>query len=195
VSRAAALALLVTAAMACGRTPEPKPASAEGTAPAPPGEAAPAETAAPLPTSTVTLYFPSDSADMLAGEPREIAETARPVDRGAQILAALLEGPQAPGALPAFPEGTTLRRLWVREDGTAYADFSDELAKGMTGGSADELLTLYAIVDSLTLNVPEIKRVGVLVAGRERDTLGGHVDVRRPLPPNRSLVAKSAAKE
>jgi spore germination protein GerM len=193
VRRAAAIALLVAVAAACGRAPKPETAGA--TAPAPSTEAPPADTAAPLPTSTVTLYFPSATADMLAGEPRELAQTPRPVDRGAQILAALLEGPQGPGALPAFPEGTTLRRLWVRDDGTAYADFSEELSRGMTGGSSDELLTLYAIVDSLALNVPEIKRVGVLVAGRERDTLGGHVDVRRPLVPNRSLVAKSAAKE
>jgi hypothetical protein len=54
----------------------------------------------------------------------------------------------------------------------------------MTGGSADELLTVYAIVDSLTANVPQIRRVGLLVGGRERDTLAGHVDIRRPLPPH-----------
>jgi spore germination protein GerM len=143
--------------------------------------------------ASVTLYFPSAADDRLEAETREIVDTKRPADRGAQILTALLEGPQSNAALPAVPPGTTLRRLWVREDGNAYADFSEELASGLTGGSADELLTVYAIVDSLTSNVPSIRRVGILVAGRERETLGGHVDVRRPLLPNSSLAPQAKA--
>lgn len=159
----------------------------------PSGSAAPGDVDAgsgePLAKATVNLYFPSASAERLVAERREIIETPRPADRGAQILAALLEGPQSSEALPAVPEGTTLYRLWVRDDGTAYADFSGELAQGLAG-SSQEILTLYAIVDSLAMNVPEIKRVAVLVNGRERETLGGHVDVRRPLPPEPDLVAQ-----
>lgn len=153
----------------------------------------PAGDDAALAKSSVTLYFPSDSSQLLGADPREIVETGGPAERGGQILAALLAGPKGEGLLRAVPEGTELRRLWVRDDGTAYADFSEELVQGMTGGTSDELLTLYAIVDSLTLNVSEIKRVGVLVNGRERDTLGGHVDIRRPLVTDRTLIA--AAKE
>ena len=59
----------------------------------------------------------------------------------------------------------------------------------ISGGSSGEILTVYAIVDSLTSNVPAIRRVGILVAGRERDTLG-HLDLRRPLPADLTLVAK-----
>jgi hypothetical protein len=62
-------------------------------------------------------------------------------------------------------------------------------------GSSEEILTLYAIVDSLAMNVPEIKTVAVLINGRERDTLGGHIDVRRPLPPDPTLVANAPSKE
>ena len=143
----------------------------------------------PLSTSTVTLYFPSAQHDGLATESREIVDTARPADRGTQIVAALIEGPKTEGLLPAVPPGTTLRQLWVREDGNAFADFSEELASGTAGGSSDEILTVYAIVDSLTSNVPAIRRVGILVAGRERDTLG-HLDLRRPLPADLTLAAK-----
>jgi len=81
----------------------------------------------------------------------------------------------------------------VRDDGNAYADFSEDLMGVATGGSSDEILTVYAIVDSLAANVPEIRRVGILVAGRERETLG-HLDLRRPLPPDLTLVAAAPAK-
>ena len=130
---------------------------------------------------------------MLAVETREIVDTKRPADRGAQIVAALLDGPKTEGALPAVPRGTTLRQLWVRDDGNAYADFSEELLAGTNAGSSDEILTVYAIVDSLTANVPAIHKVGILVAGRERDTFG-HLDLRRPLPPDLTLAAAPRAK-
>jgi spore germination protein GerM len=180
---------------ACGRngaTHEPVPAT-------PPAEAPPATTqeptvAAPLEKASVTLYFPSATGGGLAAETREIVDTKRAADRGAQILAALLEGPKTEGALPAFPPDTTLRQLWVREDGNAYADFSEEFMGGASGGSADQILTVYAIVNSLTQNVPDIKRVGILVSGRERATFG-HLDLSRPLPPDLTLAAKKEATE
>lgn len=150
--------------------------------------------AAALTKASVRLYFPSANDDGLAVETREIFDTKRPADRGVQILAALLAGPQTPGALPAFPEGTTLRQLWVEDDGNAFVDFSPELASHAGAGSADELLTVYAIVDSLTQNVSEIRRVGILVAGSERDTLG-HVDIRRPLPADLSYAQQAKATE
>jgi spore germination protein GerM len=137
--------------------------------------------------ASVTLYFPSAAGDTLVAETREIVDTKAPADRGAQIIAALLDGPHTEGALPAVPPGTTLRHLWVRDDGNAYADFSEELLGGTNAGSWDEILTVYAIVDSLTENVPTIRRVGILVAGQERQTFG-HLDLSRPLPPDLKLA-------
>jgi len=188
VTRRAVAGLGLVLLLACGgkergRQPAAAAEPAAGVAPA-----KAEETAAPLAKSKLTIYFPSASADKLTTETREVVETVRPADRGTQVLAELLEGPREKGALAAVPDGTTLRRLWVREDGTAFADFSDELASGMNGGSADEILAVYAIVDSLTANVPEIRRVGILVAGRERETLGGHLDLRRPLGPDMTLA-------
>ncbi len=194
MTRAVAIPLVLALLAACdpGRPTSSRPAPE---APRPAAEAPEKSGAAPLEKSSVTLYFPSAAGDSLEAETREIVDTKRPADRGAQIIAALLEGPQSSEALTAVPPGTTLRRLWVRDDGNAYADFSEELASGLTGGSADEILTVYAIVDSLTENVPSIRRVGILVAGRERETLGGHLDVRRPLPPDRSLASQAKAAE
>ena len=186
--------LLVALLPACGgqnkTAPEPVPATP------PPADAAAAtpQDETPLVRASVTLYFPSATGDTLAAETREIVDTKRPADRGAQILAALLEGPKTGGALAAVPKDTTLRQLWVRDDGNAYADFSEEFMTGATGGSADEILTVYAIVNSLTQNVPAIRRVGILVSGRERATFG-HLDLGRPLPPDLTLAAKAKTTE
>ena len=187
-----AASLLVVTLPACSgddkSQPESVPASPPENVVANEAEALPEDTP-PLAKSSVTLYFPASDGATLTAETREIVDTKRPADRGAQILSALIEGPMGEGALPAVPTGTTLRRLWVRSDGSAYADFSDELATGLTGGSAEEIRTVYAIIDSLTVNVPAIQRVGILVGGRERETLG-HLDLRRPLLPDLSLAPK-----
>jgi len=197
VTRAVAAALaaaLAACAQACGGGAN---APATSPAPAPSAETAASDApadAAPLASSSVTLYFPSASDDGLVVETRDIVDTKRPADRGAQIIAALLEGPTNAAGLPAFPPGTTLRHLWVRADGNAYADFSEELAAGLSGGSAEEIRTVYAIVDSLTANVPAIQRVGILIAGRERES-AGHLDLRRPLPPDLSLASHAKSTE
>lgn len=195
--RAVALRALsaIAIAAACGRGPAPAREDAAPRAGAP-AQPPPAEAAADAPTApaaaskaSVTLWFPSATDDTLVAETREIVDTVRPADRGTQILTALIEGPKTGAALPALPAATSLRQLWIRSDGTAYADFSGDLAAGMTGGSEDEILAAYAIVESLASNIPSIRRVGILVDGREKETLGGHLDIRRPLVPDPKLRA------
>jgi hypothetical protein len=56
------------------------------------------------------------------------------------------------------------------------------------GGSTQELLTVYSLVNTLTVNLPTIAAVQILIDGREADTLAGHVDLRRPLRKNEALI-------
>ena len=88
----------------------------------------------------------------------------------------------------AIPEGVTLKTVLLSEKGDAFVDFSAELSTKHTGGSLDELLTVYSIVNALTMNLPAVTSVQVLVDGKEVDTLVGHVDLRRPLTKNVSWV-------
>lgn len=185
--RAAAAAALLAAALApaCDRsaprgTEEAAPAEA---APAPPSE----DEVESLGRKPVVLYFPSSSSSRLVGEPREILRTPRPGDQAKQILSDLLAGPRGDSALAAVPTGTKLRQVYVLPNGTAYADFSQELKSAIGAGSDDEILTVYSIVNSVTLNIPQIFRLGILVEGRPCESLNGHLDLRRPLPPDRDL--------
>jgi spore germination protein GerM len=136
----------------------------------------------------VLVYFPSTTGDGLVGEAHEIFMTPAPGDRAKQILADLISGPTSGTALRALPPGTQLRQVYVLEQGTAYVDLSADLKRGIGGGSTEELFTVYSIINSVALNIPEIRRVGILVEGQPVDTLNGHLDLRRPLPPDLSVV-------
>ena len=69
-----------------------------------------------------------------------------------------------------------------------FVDLSRDVVTAHPGGSLDELLTVYSIVNALTMNLPAVTSVQVLVDGKEVDTLVGHVDLRRPLTKNVSWV-------
>ena len=147
----------------------------------------------PLRTATVEIYFPSARKDGLLGEFRQIFDTATPGDRAKQIIADLISGPTSGACLRAVSPSTRLRQVYVLSDGTAYVDFSSELTEGFGGGSMRELLTVYAIVDSVALGIREVHRVAILVNGRPLETMNGHLDLRRPLKPNPRLILGSIA--
>jgi sporulation and spore germination protein len=148
-----------------------------------------AETAAPMLGRKIKarLFYVSDDGTRLKGVEREIV-----YGEGAAAQAQLVVNAQlAPAAAPlvsAIPPGTTLRALYLSAKGEAYVDLSRQIAAGHAGGSLDELLTVYTIVNALTSNLPAVTAVQVLVDGKEVDTLAGHVDLRRPLARNLALV-------
>jgi spore germination protein GerM len=89
-----------------------------------------------------------------------------------------------------IPEGTTLRAFYVTDSGDAFVDLSTEVSSRHSGGSSAELLTVYAVVNAVTANLPTIHRVQILIDGREADTLAGHIDLRSPLERDVSIVSK-----
>ncbi len=145
----------------------------------------------PLPRNSVEIYFPSALKNGLVGEFREIFATSSPGDRAKQIVADLISGPTSPEALRALPPDVRLRQAYVLDSGVAYLDFNAALTESVGGGSMEELLVVYSIVDSVVLNIPEIKRVGILVNGQPLETLNGHIDLRHPLPADHELILGS----
>jgi hypothetical protein len=158
-------------------------------------DAEPESNLEPMRRASVRVHYPAASGFGLIAEEHEIFETASPVDRAKQILADLISGPFGSSAVRALPEGARLRQVYVLADGIAWIDFSEELRSGMGGGSAQEQLVVYSIVNSLAGNVPEIRRVGLLINGNPIDTLNGHLDLRRPLPPDPKLLLGAARAE
>jgi spore germination protein GerM len=143
---------------------------------------------------TATLYFVSEDGLALIGTQREVPFGEGTLDQARHILEAQLG--QAPAPLAsAIPEGTQLRALYVTERGDAFVDLSGDARTNHTGGTLDELFTVYAIVDALTVNLPAITRVQILVEGKEVDTLAGHVDLRHPLQKSLQWIRTDSEKD
>lgn len=151
--------------------------------------------AAPSPTAPATpgrkikarLYYVSENGAHLTAIERDVAYGEGPAAQAQAIINAQI-APVTEPLVSAVPPGARLRALYVTERGDAYVDLSREVIAGHSGGSLDELLTVYTIVDVLTTNLPAITAVQVLVDGKEVETLAGHVDLRRPLSKNLAWV-------
>ncbi len=139
-----------------------------------------------------TLFYISDDGMQLVEFERRLEQRAEPAAQARVILEAQLADPPAP-LLSPIPPGTRLLALYLTERGDAFVDLSEEVALGHSGGSLEELFTVYAIVNALTTNLPAINAVQILINGREVDTLVGHVDLQRPLERNMQWVADPEA--
>jgi len=133
------------------------------------------------------LYYVADDGLRLASVEREVAYGEGALEQAREIIAAQV-APVVDPLVSAVPAGTTLRALFLTEHGEAYVDLSKEVATAHPGGTMNELLTVYTIVNALTENLPAVTSVQLLVDGKEVDTLAGHVDLRRPLTKNLTYV-------
>ena len=136
---------------------------------------------------TATLFYAAPDGQALLPVRREIPLAEGVVAQGREILLSQL-GPPPEGQQSVIPSGTELRSFYVTERGDAFVDLGNRISTGHPGGSLTELLTVYSIVNAVTANLPAIQRVQLLIEGKEVDTIAGHVDIRRPLTRDASLV-------
>jgi spore germination protein GerM len=137
--------------------------------------------------SVVHLYFSDEENSFLTAEKRVFFNADRPAEFGKIIIEALIEGPRK-GLVRTIPTGTKLRALYITQERIAFVDFSDTVKEGDPGGVKSELLTIFSIVNSLVLNMPQVDAVKILINGNESMTLAGHVDLRFPFKANMLLI-------
>ena len=185
----AALAGVVAAGVWVGRTWLPQWRSR----PIEPAPQTPAAATAEGPAETrkiqATLFYVSADGMRLAAVQREIPYGEGAAEQARQILRELLQPPPPPYK-SAIPAGTRLREVFLSGRGEAFVDLSREIGIGHVGGSLTEAFTVYAIVNTLTTNLPAVTGVQILVEGQEVDTLAGHIDTRHPLRKNLRWVQK-----
>ncbi|MCA1733442.1 MAG: GerMN domain-containing protein [Acidobacteria bacterium] len=136
----------------------------------------------------VVLYFGGPSG-LLVPETRTLPLPESNAAAAALIAAAVIEG-SANSAVPRlFPPDATVRAAWLLPEGTAVVDLGGEtLETGWDTGSTLEMSAAYSLVQSLAANLPEVKRVRILIGGEQAATLGGHLDLGRSLQPRSSMV-------
>lgn len=133
------------------------------------------------------LFYVGTDGTKLVSVERDVPFGEDTVEQAKAIISAQI-APVADPLLSAVPPGTALRAIFVTEKGDAYVDLSGEASSAHPGGSLNELLTVYTIVNALTANLPAVAGVQILIGGKEVDTLAGHVDLRRPLAGDLSWV-------
>jgi spore germination protein GerM len=95
------------------------------------------------------------------------------------------------GLGPTLAPETKVLDVFVTARGVAYVDLSKQVVTGHPGGSEAERMTVYSVVNSLSTSFPAVKRVQILVEDKPAETLAGHVDLTRPLPPDMTVLAAS----
>ena len=137
--------------------------------------------------SAAHLYFADRDNYYLMSEQRVVSHSGDSVDYARSIVEALIKGPQKSLAR-TIAAGTELRAIYIIPAGVCYVDLSQAVEKDHPGGCNSELLTIYSVVNSLILNIPEIKWVKLLIGGKEVQTLAGHIDLEFPLEADMLLI-------
>lgn len=139
----------------------------------------------------VILYFATPDGTRLVAEGREIRDCLIEKECLRETVQALLNGPVGDLA-PILPSHAVLRGLEV-SGSLLTLDFDASLVSGHPGGSQSELLSVFGLVDTLTVNFPHLRQVRFLVDGQPLETLKGHVDLRQPVSADFSLVEEGSA--
>lgn len=147
-----------------------------------PHEREPAQPSSPL---NATIYF----ARIIDGKLRLVA-VRRDLPPGLGVarasLSELIEGQVPAGCERPLPLGTKLLGVTVA-DGLATVDLGQQLVSGFRGGSDNEGVVVFSVVNTLT-SLPTVERVQILVEGKPVSTIGGHLDTSAPLRYDGELV-------
>ncbi len=142
----------------------------------------------------VTLYFSEPEEEYLVGEKREILKRNKVEEEAEETIVELIKGPKGK-LIPTVPSHAKLLTFQMDEQGLAKVNFDQTLSKEHPGGSSAETMTIYSIVNSLTLNFPQIKRVQILIDGKTVESIAGHISLKQPVPSNPNMVKGTGKKQ
>ncbi len=128
-----------------------------------------------------TLFFGAEDATGLVSEARDV-----PVGDGAEddavrrVFAELARGPRG-GGVPSIPKDAALHRVFRDGEGTLVLDVNRAFLQGAPHGSAGELLTVRALMETMAASFPEVRSIQILVEGQVVASISGHVAIDAPL--------------
>jgi len=137
-----------------------------------------------------TLYFSDANERYLLPEKRFLAKEKSPENQAVEIVHALIKG-SASGLTNTFPAKAELLDIKREGKDTLVVNFRESLVKNHPGGSAAEMATVYSLTNTLTANLPDIKNVKILIEGKSRESLKGHIGLDKPFRANKELIAST----
>ncbi len=147
------------------------------------------------PTEAVTLLVASDSDGTLSRTSLSLPMPAERSARARQLVRALLDYYGSPSSSHPLPQRSNVNAVYFVGDNLAVVDMNALFADNHPSGILVEELSIASIAQTLSANIPAITRVKLLIDGKERDTLSGHVDLRTiyDVPAFNTLVSASSA--
>ncbi len=137
----------------------------------------------------VFLYFTSRDGLHLSVTTAEINITVSKQEKVRQVFELLRQGPGEGGALfPVLPQEAVLQNVFLAKKGCLYLDFGPELSDTHPGGSTAEILSSYAIVNSMIDSFQWVNNVRFLCEGKEMETLAGHINHSGKLVFNNDII-------
>jgi hypothetical protein len=134
------------------------------------------------PLSKAKLFWAAEADDSdLTPTTVDLPLSNDPVLRSKQVLNTLLAGP-VDSELRTLPPDAVLLAFYILPDGTAIADFSEAMATSVPSGVQSEQLAVDSITKTLDANVPQVRRLKILIHGAEVETLAGHLDLTGTFP-------------
>ena len=137
----------------------------------------------------VLLYFSDSEGEYLVGEKRKILKKNTVQDEAKETVIELIKGPNGK-LIRTLPPRTELLTLEISNAGVARVNFTPALSKDHPGGSSAEIMTVSSIVNSLSINFPQIRRVQIVIDGKPIASLVGHLSLEQPVSPKPDLIKK-----
>jgi hypothetical protein len=129
------------------------------------------------PTEPVTLYVAYDDVGILRAQAARIPLPSARQQRAEELLRALIALYLDKTSPHPLPVGSDIRSVYLVDPGLAVVDVNAALADGHRSGVLSEELTVASLIQTLAANIPGILKAKILVEGKPRDTLAGHVDL------------------
>jgi spore germination protein GerM len=140
-----------------------------------------------------TLFFSDAEERFLLPEKRFLPKEDTLEKQAFGIVNALLSGSKT-GLINTFPQGVGLNSVQKEGADTLVVDFQESLVKNHPGGSSAEMATVYSLTNTLMANFPEIKKIGILIEGRQRESLKGHIGLAEPFSANKDMISPAPSR-
>ena len=128
---------------------------------------------------TIKIYLPDENSGRLQPLLVRFNQDLSGTRRARAIIRELTRS--RPGTVSPLPDGTKLLEISFKRP-LITLNLSRELSDGLkTSGAQDEITALSCLTNSILANFPGYSKLQLLIDGRRRKTLAGHIDISRPL--------------
>jgi hypothetical protein len=129
------------------------------------------------PPQTVTFWVASDQDGLLHKRTASLVLPRDPDLRAREILETLVSVYTDKGSPHPLGAGAEITDVFLLKNSDVIVNANQAFADGHRSGVMVEEMTVASLAQTLAANTPGLARMKILIQGKERETLAGHVDL------------------